>query len=49
MVAHIYRDELSCTIDGIDVDDRDVVEVAHAPGAIHRRSAHKYAVPSNHV
>ena len=25
------------------------VEVARAPGAIHRWSAHKYAVPSNHV
>ena len=25
------------------------VEVAHAPGAICRRSAHKYAVPSNHM
>ena len=25
------------------------VEVARAPGAICRRSAHKYAVPSNHV
>ena len=26
-----------------------VVEVARAPGAIRRRSAHKYVVPSNHV
>ena len=26
-----------------------VVEVARAPGAIRRQSAHKYAVPSNHV
>ena len=25
------------------------VEVARAPGAIRRQSAHKYAVPSNHV
>ena len=25
------------------------VEVARAPGAIRRRSVHKYAVPSNHV
>ena len=25
------------------------VEVAHAPSAIRQRSAHKYAVPSNHV
>ena len=25
------------------------VEVARAPGTIHRRSVHKYAVPSNHV
>ena len=27
----------------------DNVEVARAPSAIRRRSAHKYAVPSNHV
>ena len=30
----------------VTVTGHNSVEVAHAPGAIRRRSAHKYAVPS---
>ena len=43
-----YNEQVGCIVN-IIVKLVHNVEVARAPGAICRRSAHKYAVPSNHV